>query len=286
MNRQPEIRRAGFARGLRWLLFGAELLGRGLRTLVPVAGLLLLVMMIQIVPLIGPAVLALLTPLLTAGLLAAFHKAARSESAGPGVLFAGWVDERSRIPLLLLGLWLMAGFLLAVLLLGLWIAPQVEETALEAAMDDPESMVRLLMGLDLAGGVVLAGLIVGVVLGGLYFAVPLVYFAHWPAGVSLFRSLKALVVNWAAFLGLFVAMLVLFMGLFVIVGVLAMILGLALGPAGEFLIRIISILTGLFVQVLLAGAQYVAFREVFVWPESEDGSPESGDVGDSGQIEV
>lgn len=284
MNPSPEIRRVGFGRGLRWLLSGADLLSRGARLLVPVSGLLLLVMMIQIVPVIGPAILALISPLLTAGLMAAFHATVRSQSTGPSVLFAGWRNERTRFPLLFLGLWLSLGALLAIMALGMWIAPQVDPEALERALGDPQATVRLLIGLDLVGGLLIAGTIMGLVLGALYFAVPLVFFAERPVGHSLLQSLRALLVNWVAFLGLFVAMLALIAAVVLVMGLVSMVLGLALGPAGEFLVRMVGILAGLFIQVLLAGAQYVAFREVFTWSDTHGESPESG--ADAGRLEV
>lgn len=280
MTQGPQIRRHGFTRGFRWLLFAGDLFGRGARTLVPVAGLLLLVFMIQLVPLIGPLVAVLITPMLTAGLLVAFRAVSAGEQATPGVLFSGWRDERARPGLLLLGVWLMAGSALAILVLAMWLAPQVDLAGVEEAMQDPEALIELLAGANLFGGMVLMSLILAVVLGGLYFAVPLVYFSRWPVGVSLLWSLRALLRNWLAFLGFGAALLVLLVALFLIIGFVSMTLVLAIGQAANLLLQLLNLLMMLFIQVLAAGAQYVAFREVFVWPDgpADDDAP-TGDPG-------
>lgn len=283
MKQQPEIRRVGFGRGFRWLLAAAELMGRGGRSLAAVAGLLALFMLLQIVPVLGPAVLSLLTPLLTAGLLITYHRITRVEPAGATTLLAGWHEPRSRSGLLMLGVWLILGSLAAILALGAWLAPQVDLRELERAMNDPEAVFTILREVRLIGGILIAGVILTVVLAALYFAVPLVGFAYWPVTVAGLWSLRAVLVNWAAFLGLTAGLILVFAASMIIFALVGFVLGLALGEAALVVSQILGILLGLFLQVLMAGAQYVAFREVFVWPDTPepepgDGTPEGGDA--------
>lgn len=280
MRQQPQIRRVGFTRGFRWLVAAAELMGRGGRGLVAVSGLLAIFLLIQVIPLLGPAIVTLITPMLTAGLLIAFHRVTRQQPVTAGTLLAAWYDAGARRGLLVLGLWLMLGSLAAILALGAWLAPQLDIRALEQAMaNDPEAVFALLQGTSLLGGIAIAGFILTVVLAALYFAVPLTGFAHWPATVAGLFSLRAVVVNWAAFLGLSAGLIVVSVAVVIVFSLVSLVLVLALGEAAQWLTQVLGILVGLFLQVLMAGAQYVAFREVFEWPEVEDPTPDAPEPG-------
>lgn len=272
-----DIRRAGFARGLRWVVASAGLLAAGFRSLAAVAGLWLLVSMVQLVPLIGPPLLAVMTPLLTAGLLTAFDQVAAGRHPRPGVLFAGWQDPRSRLGLLVIGLWLVVGMMLAIMVLASWLGGQLEAGELERAMDNPEALMQLLGGLDMGGGLLVAALIMTVILATIYFGIPLVMFWTWPPLAALMLSLRAVVINWAAFLGFGVAVLALGMAVIVVMTVVILPVSVALGQAGMFIGQILAILAALFVQVVMAGAQYLAFRDVFGdTREREDSDPDAG----------
>lgn len=280
MRQQPQIRRVGFTRGFRWLVASGELMGRGGGGMLAVSGLLAVFLLLQVIPMIGPAVLTLITPLLTAGLLIAFHRITRGEPLRANTLLAAWQDPGARRPLLVLGIWLMLGSLAAILSLGAWLAPQLDMSELEQAMaSNPEAVLALLQGTNLLGGIAIAGIILTVVLAALYFAVPLTGFAHWPATVAGLFSLRAVVVNWAAFLGLGAGLLVVGVAVLILFLIVAMILVLALGTAAQWFTQVLGILVGLFLQVLMAGAQYVAFREVFEWPQVDDPTPDAPESG-------
>lgn len=277
MPGDSDIRRVGFARGLRWLAASAELLLAGFRPLAAVAGLWLLVSMIQLVPLIGPPLLAVFTPLLTAGLLVAFDRVAAGRRPRPGVLFAGWHNLRTRLGLIVLGLWVVFGMMLTVMALAAWLGAQVEPGELERAMEDPEALVQLLAGLELGAGVFLALVVMTAVLASLYFSIPLVMFRAWRPVSALWHSLRAVVVNWAAFLGFGIAVMALGLAVVVVMSVVMIPISLALGPPGVFIGQVLTVLAVLFVQVVMAGAQYLAFRDVFGGLHGgEESDPDTG----------
>ncbi len=273
MTAKPHIHRVGFMRGFKWLLFGADLTGRRPAALMPVAALFLLVSLVQVIPVVGPGLLVLITPLLTAGLLTAFWKVSHGQAIEPWVLFAGWQDERARGGLLTLGMWMILGLILAIWVLSLWLAPQLSPGQIERAMEDPEQLLQLLVETRWLGGVSLAGLVLAAVLGAVYFGVPLVRFNHFGVGPAMAWSLRAVIGNWAAFLGLTCSILVFSMAVGLLLGLISGLLGIALGALAGFPIKLLYVLTVMLVQVVMAGAQYVAYREVFVWPEVESGAP-------------
>lgn len=280
MKRQYTIHRASFGQGLGWLPASAEIMRRGFKPLTTIAALWLAVSLIVVIPLVGQVILALLTPLLTAGVLLAFDRLGQGRTPEPTTLFAAWPDPARRRSLLMLGALGMAGGLSAALILAGWLTAQIGETELEAAMRSPEAMAEALTGVSLGGGLLLSALVMSLVLAGLYFAVPLVLFGRAPVGVAVLSSIKAVLVNWIAFFGFLLALVAVVMGLVFILLLVSSFLGLALGQVGNFVAQIFLLLSMMLFQVLMAGAQYLAFSQIFGWspgledevnPETEDG---------------
>ena len=277
MNLQINIRRIRFGRGLRWLPAGAELLFSNPAPLAGVAALWLLVSLIAVVPVIGQGLLAVLTPLLTAGALAACAEVAAGRRPVPTTLFAAWSDPQKRGALLLVGLWGIFGSVIAVSILALWLGAQLEPEQLEAAMASPEMLAAALAETAIGGGLVLAALAMAVVMASMYFAIPLIMFGRAPVMASLLTSIRAVLFNFTAFLGLGVAM-VLFVGaLGLVMLVLASVLGIALGQFGAMLIQVLFLLMTMFIQMVMAATQYVAFRDVFELPGDREDNGEDDD---------
>lgn len=266
MNSPSPIRRVGFSRGLRWLPAGAELLVSGPGPLAGVAALWLLISLIAVIPVIGQAFLALITPLLTAGVLTAYAQIAAGQRPSPTTLLAGWQDTRRRGALLLVGLWGICGSLIAVSVLAAWLGTQLTPEQLEAAMASPEAMMGAMEQISLGGGLFAAALILALVLASMYFAIPLIMFAGTAVVASLLASLKAAFANWAAFLGFGIAATALLLGLGLIMVLLLFVLGLAFGQAGQMLGQVLFLLMTMFIQMIMAAAQYVAFRDIFELP--------------------
>ena len=289
MSTEPRISRATFADGTRWLTGGADLLARGGGVMLRVAAWLVVITLIQLIPVIGVPLLVLISPALTAGMLGIFRRLDEGAAARPDQLFDGFRDAAVRTRLLVLGGLLLLGILGAVMAVGAWLAPQMDLEALNALMNDPQAMesdpdrlFALFEGVNLFGGLALGALVVGAVLGALYFGVPLVFFWNWPVVAAVLWSLRAVLVNWLAFLGFGLVVFGLLFALGFVFLLTAGLLALALGPAGDFVGQLLSVLVSLFVQLLLAAAQWRAFRQVF--PAGDAEAPRDG--GDGGAVDA
>jgi len=279
MAQAPRIAKLGFGDGIGWLSGGGELLGRGGAALVRIAALLLVISLIQLLPVIGLLVLGLISSILTAGMLNVFRAVQRGEKPGSATLLAGFYDERARSGLLLLGLFFVIGIVLALAALAAWLAPQMDLQQLGAFFGDPnavnenpEQFFALFQGVEVFGGLVLSVAIFALVLAALYFAVPLVFFWHWPVMAALLWSLRALLVNWLAFLGFGLVLVGTMFLIGLVFGILAGILTLGLGAFGSLLVQVLSMVISLFIQLLVAAAQWLAFVQVFPVDASEGGA--------------
>ena len=274
MNSDVRIRRAGFAAGLRWLPAGAELLFAGLGPLAGLASLWLLISLVAVViPVIGQLFLVLLTPLLTAGVLVGYDQVRNGQAPTPLTLFVGWKDPRRRAGLLVIGAWSIAGSMLAAGVFIGWLGGQLSAEQLEAAMASPETLAQALEGASIGGGLLISGLIFALMISAIYFAIPLVMFERWPTMTALVTSIKAVIGNWAAFLGFGLAFILVAAGLGLIL-VLIMAVTMALGQVGVIIGQVLILIATMFMQMLMAGAQYIAFCQVFGRNTDEGASDE------------
>jgi len=302
MSGRERIRKVPFGAGLGWLLDGGELIGRGGSDLLRIAGLLLVLPLLQLLPLIGPLVAALITPLFVAGMLNVSASIERGRGAALPDLLAGFSQSATRGSLVGLGLIWIVGGIAVVGVLVAWLAPQMDLAALAGVLNDRQAMdadpqqhllsiFALFEGVNLFGGLALAATVLAVVLSMVYFAVPLVFFWRWPLFTALVWSLRAVLVNWSAFLafGLVLFGGVLLLGL--VFSLFSGLVALALGQAGAFLSQVALLALGVFVQWVLAAAQWKAFGAVFPTdsghgggndaahaPADDDGSPPTIEV--------
>lgn len=270
MAQPPTIDKASFGDGTGWLIAGGELLARGGAPLLRVALVVLLISLLQIVPAIGPLLLVLISPLVTAGLLDTFRRVEAGEPVAGDSVLAGFRDPGARARLLVLGAVLLLGTGAAIGALGAWLSPQMDLQALTQLMADPETMnqeperlIAMFEGVNVFGGLVIAATIFAVTLAALYFGVPLVFFWHWPVAAALLFSLRALLINWLAFLGFGLVLVGTLLAAGILYGLIAGIVSLALGAAGAFFVQLLSMALSLFVQLLVAAAQWRAFLRVF-----------------------
>lgn len=278
--RSPQIHKASFGDGTGWLIGGGELMSRGGSALLRVVLVLLAISLVQVVPLIGTLALMLISPALTAGMLNVFRAVQQRETPGVETVLAGLTDGRGRGALLMLGAFFIVGLFAAIGSLSAWLAPQMDMQALTEFLSDPEAMnnnpeqlLVLFQGVNVFGGLVLAAVVLALVLGGLYFAVPLVFFWNWPVLTALIWSLRAMLVNWLAFLGFGLVVVGVFLLAGITFAIISGILSLALGNAGVFLVQLFSMALSLFLQLLVAAAQWRSFVQVF--PAGNDGDADS-----------
>ena len=293
MQANPRFRTLSFRQGFGWLGRAAELMSQGGGALAAIAIVLLLVSMVQFLPVLGPIALTLISPLLTAGLITAFRLIDEGQQPTAGTLFAGW-GNTGGMRLLLLGGWLLLGFTLAIGLWAILIMPQIDIDELNRLLQDPDALannpdafIALFEGVNLIGATAITAVILAIVLGSLYFAVPLVHFWQWPVVASSLMSLRALLVNWKAFLAFGLLLLAVMMAAGIMFSLILGILSFALGPLGEFISQVVITIATLFFQLLLAATQWVAFRQIFedVRPGSEP-EPSSDSDGQADSIEL
>ena len=283
MTGTPHIHKATFGDGTGWLIGGGELLGRGGSALLRVVLVLLVISLIQIVPLIGTLALMLISPALTAGMLNVFRRVEHGASPGTETVLAGLRDADRRGPLLWLGAFFIIGIFVAVGVLGAWLAPQTDLQALGELLNDPqglesnpEQFFALFEGVNVFGGLLLGLVVMAAVLGGLYFAVPLVFFWRWPVFTALLWSLRALLINWIAFLGFGLVVIGVFLLAGITFGFISGIISLALGTAGMIIVQLLSIALSLFLQLLVAAAQWRSFVQVFPAGPDDDNTSNEG----------
>lgn len=279
--KSPHIHKASFGDGAGWLISGGELMSRGGSALLRVVLVLLAISLVQVVPLIGTLALMLVSPALTAGMLNVFRAVQQRETPGVETVLAGLSDGRRRGGLLMLGAFFVIGLLAAMGLLGAWLAPQMDMQALSEFLSDPEAMnnnpeqlLVLVQGVNVFGGLALAAVVMALVLGGLYFAVPLVFFWNWPVVTALIWSLRALAINWLAFLGFGLVVVGVFLVAGITFAIISGIVSLALGSAGAFIVQLLSMALSLFLQLLVAAAQWRSFVQVFPADDDDVSTPD------------
>lgn len=290
MAQSPRIDKASFGDGVGWLINGGEMLAKGGGPLLRVAVVLLLVSLIQAVPLLGPLALMLVSPAITAGLLNVFRAVDRGEAVDHRTVLAGLTDSDTRGPLLVLGAVLIFGLFAAMAALMAWLSPQMDVQELARLANDPRAMnenpqqlFALFEGVNVFGGLAVAAVIGALTLAALYFAVPLVFFWHWPVLAALLWSVRALLANWIAFLGFGMVLIGVLLIAGLVFGLFAGIVSLALGAFGQFVVQLLYIAMSLFVQLLIAAAQWRAFVRVFPAATGTGGSDDApGSGSDSG----
>jgi hypothetical protein len=146
---------------------------------------------------------------------------------------------------------------------------RIEQGDLEAlAALNQESLGR--MALALLIGVAVSGTLS-------YFAIPLIWFRHVKLGRALTTGLRALMVNWQAFLVLGLGLVLVLVPVALASGFLFAVSGPP-GPATAVIMGVVMILLLLF-QMILFGTQYCAFRDIFGLAAAT-----SQPAGDEGQL--
>jgi hypothetical protein len=248
------------ARGWQWLREAYRLFGRqpaliGMLVMFYWLALILL----NVLPLVGPLVAALAMPGFSVGVLTACRAVDRRLPVGPGVFLAP-LRQRPR-PLVLLGAVYFAYTLAALGIASLVDGGTLLEAALhgqpldEAAMEDGRFL--------LAAQVLL--LVMAPILMAYWYAPMLVVWHRLPVLKALVFSFIACLRNWRAFLVYGLALIVcggLLPG--IVVGVVSALLP----PLAGFVSSLITLPLLMILGPTVFASFYVSYREVFVVPES------------------
>jgi hypothetical protein len=247
-------------RGLAWLA-GALILFRRQPARLLLIGLVLQFLMGFSQAGVLALLLILLIPAFTAGMMQIMLVVEQGARPPLPLLFSAFSSSGRLLRLMVLGALMLAGGILAVMFVLSGSLAELDPallTRLEAgdvsALDsiDPGLVQRLMFAL-------LAGLLVSASIS--YFAVPLVWFMDLPLGLAIKQGLLGMIRNWRPFLvlGLLMGVLAMPVGIMIVVLFAAS----ATGSAISTIFTIFMMLVVVVYQLILFGAQYVSFREVF-----------------------
>ena len=267
---QSGIRVLSASHGIGWVAQAITLFRLQAARLMFLAVLMQVILGFAQIPLLG-IFIVLAVPGLSAGILDAFHATASGRPPSVSGLFRPLASPQAMRLLACGALIFLCGiFVISAVLSG------------HSNLSDPELLRRIEQGdaealqmLDLADIrrlllALLAGVLVSALLG--YFTIPLIWFRGAWLGTSLVVGLKAMLLNWKAFLVLGAATAVIVAGLGVAGSLLFGLAGAA-GPLSVLVLAALMLLLLAF-QVLVFGAQYCAFRDIFGFPESPSGDDE------------
>jgi len=276
VNVPPDVQTHGVpaSHGFAWLVQSLSLLRLQAGRLLLTALLMQVILGLTQLPLLGLLV-AISVPALNAGLLESFHITAAGGRPEVRTLFRPLATGVLNFRLLALGgLVLAVGVVSMSLLLSgsedlmdPLLIEQIEQGNLDAlASLNQEALGRMALAFLL--GVSISGTLS-------FFAIPLIWFRRSSLVTALVSGLRALFVNWKAFLVLGLGLLLVFVPVALASGLL---FGMAAGggPVAVLVMGLIIILVLAF-QLMLFGTQYCAFRDIF--GAEPNGAPPAGSDG-------
>lgn len=260
--------------GFAWMVQSLSLIRLQAGRLLLIGLLMQLILGLSQVPLIGLLIIVSV-PGLTAGLLQAFHVAARGGAPDIRLLFGPLTSSGYSGRLFAMGALVFAvGVLCISLLLSgneLALDPAVLERIEQGDVDAITSLNQ-----ETLGRIALA-LMVGVAVSGTlsYFTIPLIWFGNRKLGTALVMGLKGLIVNWRPFLLLGLGLMLVLLPL----GVVSAVLVSVAGPGGGMSVLIMGLIMLLLMlfQLLLFGTQYCAYRDIFGVEEPSSPAPADDD---------
>lgn len=258
-NRQ-DYRKLPAARGLAWVTGSWELVKRQPLRLLLISLFLQFLLSFSQAGALGLLVILTL-PVLSAGMLHAFHTVGQGGRPALTILFSPFTRTKMFSRLLLLGAVVMVlGFLVITLVMSgqvmnidADVLSRIEQGDLEALqLINPQILENAVFAMAI--GAAISGTIT-------YFAVPLIWFREQAVGSAIRLGLKALAQNWRPLLviGLLLGLLAVPIGLLLASFYLSALGGGSASPLLAFLI----LLLGPMFQLLLFGTQYLAYRDIF-----------------------
>jgi hypothetical protein len=256
--------------GITWLAQSFALLRAQPGRLLLLAVLLQLIIGLTRIPLLGFFII-LAIPALSAGLLQAFRLIETGQRPTSAVLFSPLAAGQKTGRLLMLGALMVGVGIVAVSLvlsgsenlLDPALVTRIEQGDAQALADlDPNLLLRMV-----------AAIAVGVALTGTlsFMAIPLLWFHDRKLGEALGSGIRALFINWRPFtvMGLGLAAL-----LVPVAVVVAMLLQVATSAGALSLLWVgLMMLIALAYQLIVFGAQFCSFREIYGLGVPPPGAP-------------
>ena len=212
-------------------------------------------------------------PALSAGVLQAMFSVEQGVRPSLLTLFSAFSSPQRLMRLLVLGVVMIAAGMLtaaamlsgSVEALNPELLSRLERGDVEAlAMIDPVALQRIV--LSVIAGVAMSGSIG-------YFAIPLIWFRGRSTGAAILSGLTGMLRNWLPFLvmgALLTAMAI------PVVIIIATLISSPAGGSGTYaILTLIMLLVMVIYQLLLFGAQYLSFKEIFGTGQTDPTSQDS-----------
>ena len=248
------------SRGLAWLTGSVALLRAQWARLILIGLILQFLMGFTQAGVLG-ILFVLAVPALTAGVLQAMFSVEQGIRPSLFTLFSAFTSPERMMRLFVLGVvmiaagTLTAGAMLAgsVETLNPELLSRLESGEVEAlALIDPVALQRIVLS-------VIAGVAISGSIG--YFAIPLIWFQGKSTGTAILNGLTGMFRNWLPFLVMGALLMVVAIPVVIIIAVLFSRPG---GGSGiSAILTLIMLLVMVIYQLLLFGAQYLSFKEVF-----------------------
>jgi hypothetical protein len=265
------INRVAASTGIVWLKGGLALMRRS--PLIVHGAFLcyfLILILISQIPLIGGVLSSVLVPALFAGLMTLLRAVAQKQPVSFAALFSGLTNPATRVPLLLSGIVYLAGLLLALAASSiadgglLFRVMALGEQMDPKAMQTPEAMMPLL------GAMIVSSVAMLPTVAAFWIAPQLIAWHGMGAGKALFFSFFAFFRNLSALLVFFAATIGLLLCIALVMSLLATLMGTP--QAGE----IAMVPATLFLTVVVYASFYASYESIVrVTPEQEPTASES-----------
>mgnify|MGYP001827484776 CR=1 FL=1 len=254
MNKLPA------ARGLAWFSGSLMLLKAQPLRLLLIGLVLQFLMGLTQLSALG-LLLIMAVPALTAGVMEAMSIVERGFRPSLVTLFSAFSDTQKVLRLFIISLVMIAAGLLSASILLSGVAGSLDQEFLNRieqgdvdalATADPALIqslaTALLVGLFISGSLA-------------YFSVPLVWFRGLPAGTAILEGLVGMLKNWLPFLVLGALLAVVALP----VGILSatLLANALMGGQASALVTLLMMLLMVAYQLLVFGAQYLSFKEIF-----------------------
>ncbi len=224
-----------------------------------VLGYFFVLLLVRVVPFIGPYAMTLMKPVFAVGLLAAAWTQERGGMPTFRLLFQGF--RTNLFALLAIGVFFVAGITIAVFGSALVDGGKLVEIVSSGKPMSEEQLAEALSERRVQLAMLFAVLLALPVLIATWWAPALVVFQDAKAGAALAASLRAALANWSALamygIGVF------FYGLVVpglVTGILALVLP---PPSGTYLMLGLLLPYSIFFAATLHLSDYVSYRDVF-----------------------
>ncbi|MFO1322871.1 MAG: BPSS1780 family membrane protein [Burkholderiales bacterium] len=246
--------------GIAWLAAAYQMFkAHRLAWVVLVLGYFLVLLMIRVVPWVGPYVMTVMKPVFAVGLLAAAWTQERGGTPALRHLFQGF--RANLWALVGVGIFFVAGITMAVFASSLVDGGKLIDLLSTASTMTEEQLTAALSDRSLELGMLFSALLSLPVVIATWWAPALVVFQDAGAGAALAASLRAALANWKA---LAVYGLAVFFYGGVVPGILIALVALVVPPpAGQVIAIALLLPYSLFFAATLHVSDYVSYRDVF-----------------------